>query len=92
MCSNTLGPAMFPSFVTWPIIIVVIFLDLHILITCDVISLTWLTLPAAAVNSSEYIVWIESIITSFGFTSIIASFTMSISVSPKNKISSLFIP
>ena len=71
MCSKTLGPAMFPSLVTCPIIIVVIFLDLHTLIICDVISLTWLTLPAAAEISSEYIVCIESIITNFGFKFII---------------------
>ena len=81
---------MFPSFVTCPIIIVVIFLDLHTLIICEVISLTWLTLPATAVISSEYIVCIESIITSFGCISDIASFTISISVSPKNINSSLF--
>ena len=33
ICSNTLGPAIFPSFVTCPIIIVVIALDLQTLIT-----------------------------------------------------------
>ena len=29
MCSKIFGPAMFPSFVTWPIIIIVIFLVLQ---------------------------------------------------------------
>ena len=82
---------MLPSFVTCPIIIVVIPVCLHIFMILDVISLTWLTVPAADVISSEYIVWMESIITNLGFKSIIFWLTISISVSPKNKISSLLI-
>ena len=73
-------------------IIVVIPSCLHVLIILDVISLTWLTLPGADVISSEYIVWIESIITSFGLNFIISSSIMLISVSPRNIMSSLFIP
>ena len=91
ICSKTLGPAIFPSLVTCPIIIVVIFLDLQIFIILAVISLTWLTLPGADDISSEYIVCIESIITNLGSNSFIFSSIISISVSPKNKISSLWI-
>ena len=57
-----------------------------------VISRTWLTVPAAEEISSEYIVWIESIITNLGFNSIIVFSISEISVSPKNRISSLWIP
>ena len=49
-------PAIFPSLVTCPMIIVVILWPLQILIILAVISLTWLTVPAADVISSEYIV------------------------------------
>ena len=64
---------------------------MHILIILEVISLTWLTVPAAEDISSEYIVCIESIITNFGFICSIFSCIISISVSPKNIISSLLI-
>ena len=92
MCSKTLGPAMLPSFVTCPIMMVVIWCPLETLIILDVISRTWLTVPAADVISSEYIVWIESIITSLGFIARIVSSITSISVSPKNIILLFFIP
>ena len=91
ICSKTLGPAILPSFVTCPIIIVVIFLDLQIFIILLVISRTWLTLPGAEDISSEYIVCIESIITNFGFNSSMFWSIISISVSPKNRISSFLI-
>ena len=64
---------------------------LHNFIILAVISLTWLTVPGADVISSEYMVWIESIITNLGFISKIAVWITSISVSPKNIISWLSI-
>ena len=92
MCSNTLGPAIFPSFVTCPIITVVIFLSLLNFKILAVISLTWLTLPGAESISSEYIVWIESIIINLASVLSTASSTLSISVSDKNIKLSLLIP
>ena len=65
---------------------------LHVRISFPVISLTWLTLPGLDVISFEYIVCIESIITSLGLIFNISASIISISVSPRNNIFSLFIP
>ena len=62
---------------------------LHTRIILAVISRTWLTVPAAEDISSEYIVCIESIITSLGLISNMEFSISSMSVSPKNKMSSL---
>src|SRR5699024_8482926 len=58
---------------TWPTIKIGILFSLAIFINSDVHSRTCVTLPAALVTSSRYMVWIESIITTEGLTSFICS-------------------
>ena len=66
MCSSILGPATTPSFVTCPTINIEILSLFASCIRTDVDSLTWLTLPGADAVFSQYIVCIESIITTSG--------------------------
>ncbi len=61
MCSNTRGPAIAPALVTWPTRKMGTPLLLARRINVAAHSRTWLTLPAAEVNSSRCTVWIESI-------------------------------
>ena len=66
ICSSTRGPATTPSFVTCPTIKIAIFSRLASCISTLVASRTWLTLPAPELISSQYIVWMESMITTSG--------------------------
>ena len=67
ICSNNLGPAKAPSFVTWPTIKVDIPIFLDIFMNFEVPSFIWLTVPGAEDISGEYTVWIESTIINSGF-------------------------
>ena len=61
-----LGPAIEPSFVTWPTSTTAIDSPLANSISRSVASRTWPTLPAAPSSSSTVAVWIESTTTSAG--------------------------
>ncbi|GFP26421.1 diadenylate cyclase, partial [Candidatus Hakubella thermalkaliphila] len=61
-CSKMRGPAMLPSLVTCPMIIVVSPSSLASLINLRALSLTWSILPGEELASGVYIVWIESTI------------------------------
>ena len=63
ICSSIRGPAIEPSFVTWPTIKMAMPLVLAIFSNSAVVSRTWLTLPATLVISGWVMVWIESMIT-----------------------------
>ena len=73
MCSRALGPAMFPSFVTWHVMIRTESCSLTQPTSSFVQYLSWFTVPGIIPPSIEYTVWIESIITSRGFNSFKAS-------------------
>ena len=45
MCSSILGPAMVPSFVTWPMKMWVISRSFSSLMSLELTSLIWLALP-----------------------------------------------
>ncbi len=81
MCSSTLGPATTPSFVTCPTMKMDVPLPFAICIKTPVDSRTWETLPGADVTLSLYIVWIESITTTSGFSRSMTACTTSRSVS-----------
>ena len=83
MCSSTLGPAIAPSFVTWPTMKTAVPVVFATRVKKDVASRTWLTLPGAEAISGQYIVCMESIIKNAGLMrSISASITvMSVSAS-----------
>ena len=68
ICSNSLGPAKDPSFVTCPTINVDIPIFLEIFINLEVPSFIWLTVPGADDISGLYTVCIESTIIKSGFT------------------------
>ena len=68
MCSSTRGPARVPSLVTWPTMITVMPLDLAMWVSCAAHSRTCATEPGADCSASEYIVWIESITATAGFS------------------------
>ena len=67
-CSNNLGPAIDPSFVTWPTKITVIPRSLAILIAVLATSRTCVTPPGEPSTAALAIVWIESIINKSGLT------------------------
>ena len=73
MCSSTLGPATTPSFVTCPTIKMITPSPFAICIRTEVLSLTWDTLPGAEDTASLYMVWMESMTTTSGFSVSIAS-------------------
>ena len=66
MCSSTLGPAMEPSLLTWPMTKTVMPSPLASCISAMVQSFTWLTLPAGESSASLYSVWMESTISTSG--------------------------
>ena len=65
-CSRVLGPAMLPSFVTWPTRITAIPSPLASSMSRRAASRTWPTLPAGPSSSSSVAVWIESTMTAAG--------------------------
>ena len=67
MCSRDLGPAMLPSFVTWPMRKVVIPRPLARKRSWVATSRTWLMLPGADGKRDEYTVWTESTTSAAGF-------------------------
>ena len=67
MCSSTRGPAIAPSFVTWPTKITTIPRCFARRVSCAAHSRTCATLPGAEVSASVYAVWIESMTTTSGF-------------------------
>ena len=73
MCSSTLGPAMEPSLFTWPMTKTVTPSPLASCIRAMVHSFTWLTLPGAEVTSPWYRVWMESTMSTSGWSSWTAS-------------------
>ena len=80
ICSRTLGPAIAPSFVMCPIIIMGIDLSFAYLIKVSALYLVK-TLPGIASISLWKIVCIESIIIKLGFTSSLVFIMELISVS-----------
>ena len=66
MCSSTLGPAMLPSLLTWPMTNTVTPCPLASCISAMVQSFTCPTPPAGASSSSLYRVWMESTISTSG--------------------------
>ena len=77
MCSNTLGPATTPSFVTCPTMKMEIPIPFAICIKTPVDSRTCDTLPGAEETSSLNIVWMESITTICGFSRSMTAFMVS---------------
>ena len=68
MCSRARGPAIEPSFVTWPTRRVGRCRDFATLTSAAVTARTWVTPPAAPSTSPLAIVWIESITSRSGST------------------------
>ena len=68
MCSSTRGPAIAPSFVTWPTKMTTMPRCLASRVSCAAHSRTCATLPGAEVSASVYAVWIESMTTTSGFS------------------------
>src|SRR5215831_1651616 len=66
MCSSTRGPAIAPSFVTWPIRNVGTPDALATRSSRAAASRTWLTLPGAASTPGSCIVWMESTMATAG--------------------------
>ena len=66
MCSSTRGPAISPSFVTWPTSTTVMPRRLARPISSCAAPRTWLTVPGELSSVSRYIVWIESMTTTSG--------------------------
>src|ERR1700747_711259 len=60
MCSSARGPAMTPSFVTWPTRTSTKPRRLARRISSCAAPRTWLTVPGALSKVSRYMVWIES--------------------------------
>ena len=73
MCSSTRGPAIAPSFVTWPTKITTMPRCLASRVSCAAHSRTCATLPGAEVSASVYAVWIESMTTTSGASRPIAA-------------------
>src|SRR3546814_19651888 len=69
MCSNTRGPAIFPSFVTCPTRMRAVPLVFAKEMSSCEQARTWLTVPGAPSIKSLCTVWIESLIRSSGFKS-----------------------
>ena len=69
ICSSTRGPAMAPSFVTWPTMNTVRPLDFASSRNCEAHSRTCETDPALESSSERYVVWIESTTSRSGLTS-----------------------
>ena len=78
-CSSTRGPAIDPSLVTWPTIIVVMLRVLATRISAAATSLTWVTPPGTPSMPEAPIVWIESTTSSVGRTS-----SMWVSTAPRS--------
>src|ERR1035437_1515839 len=68
ICSSILGPAMFPSFVTWPMIIMGMPLFFAAYMSWAQLSFTWFTLPATESRSSLKVVCMESMTARAGFS------------------------
>ena len=83
MCSSTRGPAMEPSFVTWPTRKVGTPLRLANAISRPATSRTWVMLPGALPSSGRYMVWMESTTSAVGLSASAAASTRSASVSAK---------
>ena len=66
MCSSTRGPAIAPSFVTWPTKMTTMSRCFASRVSCAAHSRTCATLPGAEVSASVYAVWIESMTTTSG--------------------------
>ena len=56
MCSNTLGPAIAPSLLTWPMMRTGISSPLAVFINREVHSRTWATLPGEDESSLKFMV------------------------------------
>ena len=78
-CSSTRGPAIEPSFVTWPTITVVMLRVLATRIRAAATSLTWVTPPGTPSMPEAPIVWIESTTSSVGRVS-----SMWVSTAPRS--------
>ena len=72
-CSSVFGPAIEPSFVTWPTRTTAIPLGLATSIRRRAAARTWPTLPAGPSSSSTVAVWIESMTSRAGAGSSIAT-------------------
>ncbi len=81
MCSRIFGPASVPSLLMCPISITGIPLVLEKRRSADAHSRTWVTLPGLVSASSVDMVWLESIITISGFTSLMCAKMFSSDVS-----------
>ena len=83
MCSNTLGPAIEPSLLTWPMTNTVMPCPFASCIRAMVQSFTCPTPPAGESISSLYSVWMESTMSTSGFSSRTHSVTFPKHVSDK---------
>ena len=77
MCSSTRGPAIMPSLVTWPTSTSTKPRRLASRISSCAAPRTWLTVPGALSSVSRYIVWIESMTTRSGASSLSSEAAMS---------------
>ena len=85
MCSRTRGPAMAPSFVTWPTRKTGVSVVFAYAMSRAVTSRICVTVPGALWSSGRYCVWIESIAIAAGRERLAAWSTRSASVSARRR-------